>query len=130
MGARDRARAGGDRPRGARHPGAPQADSAELRRVKDARILALTDDLGSWLGLAQSLCDRIRPGLDTAYWNSRAAALEAVTRAQLDAATAKLTKPDQLIWIVVGDLAKIRGDVRKLGRRGATPVAAIKPQIE
>ena len=54
-------------------------------------------------------------GRDPGYYADYARNLRTLSKAQLDAAGASLVKPEELTWIVIGDLAKIEAGVRELG---------------
>ena len=49
------------------------------------------------------------------YYAKYAANVRALTDANLNAAAKKVVRPDELVWIVVGDLRKIEAGVRELG---------------
>ena len=53
-------------------------------------------------------------GLPDDYWNALVPRVLALQPPQLQAAAQKLIKPDQLTWVVVGDLSKIEAPVRAL----------------
>jgi zinc protease len=40
--------------------------------------------------------------------------MRGLTESQLDAAAKKFVRPDELIWVVVGDLSKIETGIREL----------------
>ena len=94
--------------------GAPPADGAEIKFARDSLALALpgnnetADEVaGSYVDIltyrpAGHLLERLRGRVN------------ALTPAQLQAAAAKLVRPDALTWVIVGDLAKIEDSVRKL----------------
>ncbi len=48
------------------------------------------------------------------YWPSYSAKLRALTAPQLAAASGKFVKPDDIIWLIIGDLRKIEAGVRSL----------------
>ena len=49
------------------------------------------------------------------YWTKYAGNLRTLTEAQLAGATSKFVRPDDVIWIVVGDLRKVEAGIRELG---------------
>lgn len=53
-------------------------------------------------------------GLPNNYWNGHVHNIQALTPEQIGAAAKRLYRPSELTWFVVGDLAKIEADVRKL----------------
>jgi zinc protease len=48
------------------------------------------------------------------YWAKYAGNVRALSEPQLAGAAAKFIKPDETIWIVVGDLRKIEAPIRSL----------------
>jgi zinc protease len=49
------------------------------------------------------------------YWSRYAGNIRALAEPQLDAAAKKFIRPDEVIWIVVGDLSKVEKGIRELG---------------
>ena len=88
---------------------------AEIERAKNGDVLTMANDLASAQSTAHLYSEAIRYGLGDDYWNSYVGRIDAITPAQLDAATAKLDHPDALTWVVVSDLSRIEDGVRKLG---------------
>jgi zinc protease len=63
-------------------------------------------------------------GLADDYWSKYAANVRALTPQQLGAASSKFIKPDEVVWMVIGDLRKIEAGVRSLGWGEVTVVDA------
>ncbi|MFC0254174.1 M16 family metallopeptidase [Massilia consociata] len=63
-------------------------------------------------------------GLADDYWSKYAAGVRALTPQQLGAASGKFIKPDEVVWMVIGDLRKIEAGVRSLGWGEVTVVDA------
>ena len=53
-------------------------------------------------------------GLPADYWSKYASSVTALTEKDLAAASARYVRPDEVIWVVVGDLRKIEAGVREL----------------
>ena len=53
-------------------------------------------------------------GLPDDYWSKYAAGLRSLTEPQLAAAAKKFVRPDEIVWLVVGDLSKMEQKVREL----------------
>lgn len=53
-------------------------------------------------------------GLADDYWSTYAGRMRGLNEAQLEAAGKKYVKPGELIWLIIGDLAKIEKGVRDL----------------
>jgi zinc protease len=49
------------------------------------------------------------------YWSDYAGNIRGLSEAQLAAASRKFIRPDDVTWLVVGDLRKIEKGVRSLG---------------
>jgi predicted Zn-dependent peptidase len=62
-------------------------------------------------------------GFPDDYYESLAGSYRGMTAAQLDAAARKVIDPSKFVWVVVGDAAKIRPQLDKLGM----PVEVVKP---
>ncbi|KAB8065320.1 M16 family metallopeptidase [Janthinobacterium violaceinigrum] len=54
-------------------------------------------------------------GLPDAYWSNYSTRMRQLDAAQLARAGGKFVQPDELVWVVVGDLRKIEAGVRELG---------------
>lgn len=65
--------------------------------------------------LENAAINLINFGLPNDYWSRYAGNIRALTEQQLDSAARKFIRPDEVIWIVVGDLSKVEKGVRELG---------------
>ncbi|MCX8109244.1 MAG: insulinase family protein, partial [Verrucomicrobiae bacterium] len=88
---------------------------AELEKAIVNQTLRLPGTWETISRIASALTEIVRFGLPDDYYqtyadNVRAQNLESVSRA-----VAKLVRPDQLVWVVVGDRTKIESPVRELG---------------
>ena len=63
-------------------------------------------------------------GLADDYWSKYASNVRALTPQQLGTASSKFIKPDEVVWMVIGDLRKIESGVRSLGWGEVTVVDA------
>jgi len=52
--------------------------------------------------------------LDDRYYDTYPGKVRALTLEQIPAAAAEVVHPDQLVWVIVGDRAKIEAGVREL----------------
>jgi zinc protease len=59
--------------------------------------------------------DAVNLGLADDYWTRYASNVRALKPEQLAAASSKFIKPDEAVWMVIGDLRKIEAGVRSLG---------------
>ncbi|CAN7176788.1 M16 family metallopeptidase [Massilia sp. LjRoot122] len=68
--------------------------------------------------------EAVNLGLADDYWSKYASNVRALTPEQLGAASSKFIKPDEAVWMVIGDLRKIEAGVRSLGWGEVTVVDA------
>ncbi len=68
--------------------------------------------------------ETVNLGLADDYWNKYASNVRALSPEQLGAASSKFIKPDEAVWMVIGDLRKIEAGVRSLGWGEVTVVDA------
>lgn len=87
---------------------------AEIKFAQDSLVLQLPGSNETSSEVAGSYADIVTYGLKDTYWNDFVGEVKQMTPAKLTAAARKLVQPDAMTWIVVGDLAKIEADVRKL----------------
>ena len=93
--------------------GKPPSES-EIAFARDSLVLALPGNNETAGEVADSYDDILSFQLPDSYWNDYVSQVNAFTPAQLQAAAARLVRPDALTWVVVGDLAKIEASVRAL----------------
>jgi zinc protease len=87
----------------------------ELDRAKASLTLTLP---GSWEtndAIAGTIGEIVAFGLDDRYFDTYADRVRAQTAASVTQAAARTVRPEQLIWVIVGDRAKIEPAVRELG---------------
>jgi zinc protease len=65
--------------------------------------------------LEAAALETINLGLPDDYWARYASNVRALTEPQLAAAAGKFIQPDNLVWVVIGDLRKIEPRIRALG---------------
>jgi zinc protease len=87
----------------------------ELERAKASLTLTLAGSWETMGALAGSIDDIVAFGLDDRYFDTYAATIRAQTAASVTAAARAAVKPDQLVWIFVGDREKIEAPLRRLG---------------
>lgn len=87
----------------------------ELRRVKDYTTLALPGRWETSAAVAGSIAEMVRFGLPDNYWDQYSDQVRALDLEQISTAASQVLRPDQLIWLVVGDRAQIEVPIRDLG---------------
>jgi zinc protease len=64
--------------------------------------------------LEAAAINQINLGLPADYWSKYAANMRSLTEPQLAGAARKFIRPDEIVWIVIGDLRKIESGIREL----------------
>jgi zinc protease len=57
----------------------------------------------------------INLGLPDDYWSRYAGGMRSLNDKQLAGAAARYVRPDEVVWLVIGDLRKVEPGIRKLG---------------
>lgn len=86
----------------------------ELSRVQQTVVLSLPGRWETSHAVAASLAELVRFGLPEDYWSHYAERTAAVTLPEVRQAAVKYIHPDEEIWVVVGDRAKIEPGLAKL----------------
>ncbi len=87
----------------------------EVAKIQKERTLKLA---GAWEtagAVAGSISRMVRFDLPADYYDTYAARILALKRADVDAAARTTVHPHQRVWVVVGDRAKIEAGIRELG---------------
>jgi len=87
----------------------------EVARAKDTSTLTLAGRWETANAVADSLAEMVRFGLPDDYWNSYPDQVRALSEAQVADAAHEVVQPGSLVWVVVGDRAKIEEGIRALG---------------
>jgi zinc protease len=87
----------------------------ELARVKDQQTRTLAGRWETGGAVLASLSEIVTFGLPQDYYATYATNVRNVTPEAVASTLAKSLKPDRLVWVVVGDKAKIEQKVRALG---------------
>ena len=95
--------------------GEKPATAEELGRVMNQNTLSLPGRWETAGSVAGSLAEIVRFGLPDNYWQTYAQRIRSVTLDDVGAAAAEVLKPDNMLWVVVGDRATIEADIRALG---------------
>jgi zinc protease len=85
----------------------------ELKFAKDKRTLTLSGRWETAGAVAGSLGEIVRFGYDDRYFETYAGKVQALSLADVAAAT-KVLDPDRMIWVVVGDRSKVEAGIREL----------------
>ena len=88
--------------------------SEEVSTSKSRDTLALPGRWETARAVMGDIAEIVRFGLSEDYWRRYPALVDAVNVEQVNAVAKDLITPDQLTWVVVGDLALIEADIRAL----------------
>ena len=99
-------------------------EEAELAKAKASLTLTLPGQWETMSAVSASLEDLVTFGLDDRYYDGYAARIRNVTAAQVVAAARKLIEPGRVLWVVVGDRAKVEAGLRELD---LGPVTVVDP---
>jgi zinc protease len=88
--------------------------AAELAKTQDEETLQLPGSRETLADLETSVDDQVQYGLPDDYWQTYAGKVRALTIADVEAAAKTVVHPDNIVWIVVGDRAKIEPGIREL----------------
>lgn len=83
-----------------------------IMRNMTSRLPGRFETLSSLEGAA---IDVVNFNLPNDYWANFGKNMRSLTEKQLADAGKKFVQPDEIIWIIVGDLSKIESDIRELG---------------
>jgi zinc protease len=86
----------------------------ELAKIQANETLKLPGSRETLSALGQSIVDLVQFGLPDDYYDTYAGKVRALKTSDVSAAAKEVVRPDNLIWIVVGDRAKIEPGVREL----------------
>jgi zinc protease len=87
----------------------------EVSRAKDKNTLTLAGRWETAGAVADSLAEMVRFGLPDDYWNSYPEKVRELSDRQISDAASDVVQPDGMVWVVVGDRAKIESGIRALG---------------
>jgi len=90
-------------------------EHVELAKVQANETLKLPGSRETLDALSQSIVDIVQFGLPDDYFETYGAKVNALKTTDVNAAAKEVVRPDNLIWIVVGDRAKIEAGVKELG---------------
>ncbi len=87
----------------------------EWKKVRESKILELPGSWETMNAIAGSINEIIRFGYDDSYFQTYADQVRGASLDKLNAAAKAVVKPASVVWVVVGDRAKIENNVRELG---------------
>lgn len=90
------------------------ATNEEIAKVKDNNTLSLPGRWETSAAVLRDIGEIVTYDLPDDYWDTYADNVRSVSAQQVVTAAEQIIKPDNLIWIVVGDRAKIESRIREL----------------
>jgi zinc protease len=94
--------------------GARGATDAEVATSKRRSTLTLPGRWETAQAVARDIAELVRFDLPDDYWSGYAALVGGLDVMQVNTAAERYLKPEQLTWVVVGDLGVIEAEVRAL----------------
>jgi zinc protease len=89
--------------------------AAELEKVQKQRTLELAGRWETMSAINASVHEILRYGLPDDYYQTYAAKIRELDLSHVSNAARKVIHPENLVWVVVGDRAKIEPGLRQLG---------------
>jgi zinc protease len=87
----------------------------ELKTIQDSETLSLPGSRETLNSVGGSVIDLVQFGLPDDYYETFAGKVRALKTNDMGDAAKTVVHPDNLIWVVVGDRAKIEAGIRELG---------------
>jgi zinc protease len=87
----------------------------ELKTIQDSETLSLPGSRETLNSVGASIIDLVQFGLPDDYYETFAGKVRALKTGDVEDAAKTVVHPDNLIWVVVGDRAKIEAGIRELG---------------
>ncbi|HVS88799.1 MAG TPA: pitrilysin family protein [Candidatus Acidoferrum sp.] len=89
--------------------------AAELKDIQANETLSLPGSRETLNSVGVSIIDLVQFGLPDDYYETYAGKVRALKTSDVADAAKTVVHPDQLIWVVVGDRAKIEAGIKELG---------------
>jgi zinc protease len=90
------------------------ATDEEIAKVKDNNTLSLPGRWETAAAVLRDIGEIVTYDLPDDYWDTYADSVRSVSSEQISEAAEQIIKPDNLVWVVVGDREKIEGRIREL----------------
>jgi len=95
--------------------GEKPATAEELSIVMDKRVLTLPGRWETSAAVERDLATIVTYGLDDEYWDAYADKVTSVNLEQVNKTAKEHINPDQMIWVIVGDMEKAGEKIEALG---------------
>ncbi len=87
----------------------------EIARIQANETLSLPGSRETLDAVGNSITSMVENRWPDDYYDTMAARIRALKTSDLDAAAKRVIFPDHLVWVIVGDRAKIEAGIRELG---------------
>jgi zinc protease len=94
--------------------GSRPATSEELDMARERQTLRIPGSRETSAQVLASIVDLVNYRLPDDWYNTYSAKVRALTQRDITAAAEKLIRPGQLVWVIVGDRARIEAGIREL----------------
>jgi len=94
--------------------GATPVEGSELAMAQDGLTRTMPGEWETQRAVARSIGEMVRFGLPDDYFSTFPAKVRALKTGDLDANAKKTLTPDKMVWVVVGDRAKIEDGIKAL----------------
>lgn len=84
----------------------------ELARAKNLLTLTLPGDWETNGAVGGAIVTQVANGLPADYWDTYTGKVQGLTLEQVNQAAGEVVHPKQMVWVVVGDRAKIEAEVK------------------
>ena len=86
----------------------------ELARAKNLLTLTLPGDWETNGAVGNAIVTQVANSLPADYWDTYTGKVQGLTLEQVNQAATEVVHPKQMVWVVVGDRAKIEAEVKAL----------------
>jgi zinc protease len=95
--------------------GAKQVAGPELAMAQDGMTRTMPGEWETQRAVAGSISEMVRFGLPDDYFATFPTKVRALKTTEVDALAKKTLSPDKMVWVIVGDRAKIEAGIKELG---------------
>ena len=89
--------------------------TAEINDAKDRQIKTLAGRWETSASVSSALGEIVTYGLPDDYYTTYSDRVRGASDAAVNAAAKKFVNNDQMVWVVIGDRAKVESGIRELG---------------
>ena len=90
------------------------ATAEELSKIQESEVRSQAGSRETSNGVLQAMEDIVRFQLPDNYYDTYGPRIEALTLKDISAASEILLRPEQMTWVIVGDMSKVEAQIRAL----------------